>query len=323
MTDPLKKVQTGSPLKIPAAAYNTFIDLAREMKQRRHAQMRSGDGSHASAGSPGEGTVLVKNISGQDRDRFAAMAIAGPIITPGQNETAFRNRIAVTGEMPGSEVEPGNFVILLEPLRAGAIGRAMAMGICPARVQVQDANHRCADLDTSGDGLLHSTELGPAHILWKESGTGTRWALLRLGSPGPQVLEDLVDVATPQVATGDILFRDGTGHWHNLAIGSGGYVLTVSGGLPAWAEPPSGGGGGDPVTGASPWLNRIGDTMHHTGPGITTTSTSIVTDVRTQDDMTGWHCGRIRIYRRPLNLDARGHASLGSQSDDWADVYYD
>jgi len=44
-------------------------------------------------------------------------------------------------------------------------------------------------------------------------------------------------------ATGDVYYRDASGHFVKLAIGSSGDVLTVDTGLPIWT-PPSGGGGG-------------------------------------------------------------------------------
>jgi len=42
---------------------------------------------------------------------------------------------------------------------------------------------------------------------------------------------------------GDVYYRDSSGHFVRLAIGSTSDVLTVTGGLPAW-EAPTGGGGG-------------------------------------------------------------------------------
>ncbi|MCC5829380.1 MAG: hypothetical protein JJU36_08030 [Phycisphaeraceae bacterium] len=323
--DPLKKVQTGQKLRIPAAAYNAFVDVVADLKQRQRSIHQD-----PSATVRHSGIVLVSNASGAARERFDALAVTGPVFTPTDNLDSFRNRVALRGGLAQSADDAGRFVILLEPLAPGAIGMAMAVGICPARVQVSDAEHRYADVDDSGDGLLHSAELGAAHILWKEAGTGTRWAIVRIGSPPPMVLDDLLDVETPDVAAGDLLVREGSGEgqrWVNLGIGTNGHVLTVSGGMPVWAEPTSGGGGGngsggDPVTGAAPWLERIGDTMHHTGPGPSVLATDMVTDVRTEDDMAGWNCGRIRVYRRPLDLDARGHITLGAESDDWADVYY-
>lgn len=45
-------------------------------------------------------------------------------------------------------------------------------------------------------------------------------------------------------ATGDVYYRDVSGNFVRLAIGSASDVLTVTGGVPVWAAPAGGGGGG-------------------------------------------------------------------------------
>lgn len=44
-------------------------------------------------------------------------------------------------------------------------------------------------------------------------------------------------------ATGDVYYRDASGNFIRLAIGSTNDVLTVTGGVPTWAAPSGGGGG--------------------------------------------------------------------------------
>jgi hypothetical protein len=44
-------------------------------------------------------------------------------------------------------------------------------------------------------------------------------------------------------STGDVYYRDNSGHLQRLGIGSEGQVLTVSSGLPSWQDPTGGGGG--------------------------------------------------------------------------------
>jgi hypothetical protein len=45
-------------------------------------------------------------------------------------------------------------------------------------------------------------------------------------------------------ATGDMYYRDSSGHFTRLPVGSSTHVLTVSGGLPSWQAASGGGGGG-------------------------------------------------------------------------------
>jgi len=97
MGDSLKKVQPGDPLRIPSATFNAFIDAARDFQGRTQGL--------AQAPAPAfrqSGIVLVRNDSGADRNRFDALGIDSPIITPTDNEDAFKNHVTLSGSMPPS-----------------------------------------------------------------------------------------------------------------------------------------------------------------------------------------------------------------------------
>ena len=89
----IRKVQPGEPLKIPAAAYNAFVDAANSTKA---AMLRNGQ----DAGNLGAGTVLVRNATGADLGRFSIVGIDGPVISPTDNLTEFQNRIVLSGVEP-------------------------------------------------------------------------------------------------------------------------------------------------------------------------------------------------------------------------------
>jgi len=178
MGDTLKKVQPGAPLRIPAATFNTFIDAARDFQTRTR-----GLAQDATPAVRRAGIVLVRNDSGYDRGRFDVLGIDSPIITPTDNEDAFKNQVAFSGSTPSLPGHGGRFVILLEPLATGAIGLGLTTGVCPVRLDVQDAEHARATVIDGDAANLRSADDGPAAILWKEAGTGTRWALIHLGPP--------------------------------------------------------------------------------------------------------------------------------------------
>jgi len=52
-----------------------------------------------------------------------------------------------------------------------------------------------------------------------------------------------LDTLAAAVVAGDILFGDATPKWARLAKGANGQYLKLVSGLPAWADPPAGGGG--------------------------------------------------------------------------------
>jgi len=57
----------------------------------------------------------------------------------------------------------------------------MAGGVVQVQIDVTDANHGYADVKASDNTKLASGASGSAVILWKESGTGTKWAIIRIG----------------------------------------------------------------------------------------------------------------------------------------------
>lgn len=178
MGDTLKKVQRGQKLHVPAAAYNAFIDAARDQQARQRSSEQS-----AQAAARSSGLVLVKNASGADRGRFDVLGVDGPVFGPADNPDGFRNKLALRGVTPTSD-HAGRFVILQEPLKAGAIGHAIAGGVSIVKIDVQAEGDRMADAADGAAGNLISGGSGVAQVLWKEPGTGVRWAVVRLGGGG-------------------------------------------------------------------------------------------------------------------------------------------
>jgi hypothetical protein len=143
MGDPFRKVSPGDPLVIPAAAYNTFVDTARDYLDRRNDQ-----GQEAHPAARDSGIVLVRNDIDppQAADRFWVLGIDGPVISPMDNLDEFSNRVVLSGAVPWISTYRGRFVVLLEPLAAGAIGLGVVAGVCPVKVYVNDENHQFADV---------------------------------------------------------------------------------------------------------------------------------------------------------------------------------
>ncbi len=194
MGESLRKVRRGEPLEISAETFNTFIDAARDFQNRT----RNRQFTHTQ--EPRQtGTLLVKNGSGQDRQRFEVLAIDRPIFLPSDNLWSFQDQVAVIGVVPDENKHVGRFVVLLEPLRDGMIGRAVVSGVTPVRLNVLNEEHEWADIEGGETDSLKTDTAGSAFILWKEppgSGGyggygygygygyygGLRWALVRIGN---------------------------------------------------------------------------------------------------------------------------------------------
>ncbi len=163
-----------------ASAYNAFIDAAVDFRQRT---AHLGQGAQPSF--PQATIVLVRNDSGSNQNRLAVLGIDTPIIDPATNLNEFKNRVALSCVTPAVDTHEGKFVILAEPIAAGKIGRAYASGVCPVQIIVLDEDaeaYQFADIfDAYATGLFADPN-GSASILWKEEGTGLKWAIVRFGT---------------------------------------------------------------------------------------------------------------------------------------------
>ena len=176
--DPYRRVHTGEPIELPAAAWNAMIDAAMA-EQRQRSSIRLGP--HPRALGPQAATVLLHNGVGYDLPRFGVAGIANVVISPADNADAFKGRIALAGVVPTTADYLGQFAIAQEPIPDGAIGRALVAGISIVQIEVGSTSHTRADVCDGDYTKLESGASGTARILWAESGTGTKWAIVRLG----------------------------------------------------------------------------------------------------------------------------------------------
>lgn len=179
MADPLKKVQSGQKLRIPAATYNAFIDTARDLRQRQQRRDQEPQAEHRDTG-----IVLIKNGSGADRKRFEILGVSDALIKPTDNVEQFKNKVALVGVTPLQADHAGRFVILIEPVPTNALGLAVAAGTSPVQIDVAAEADAFADVKDNDAAKLQSSGSGAAAILWKESGTGLKWAVVRIGAGG-------------------------------------------------------------------------------------------------------------------------------------------
>lgn len=160
---------------IPLGDYNAMIDAARYVQQRR------GDGG---AGRPtdsiGQMPALVHNDSGSDVGRFAVLSIGDPIILPSTSEDGFAERLCFVGDTPATGDE-GKYVVTLEPIPDGSIGQAVLAGAVQCVLYVNSESDTYAEISDGHADYLATATTGSARILWKASGTGEVWGVVRLG----------------------------------------------------------------------------------------------------------------------------------------------
>ncbi len=182
----LRKVKSGDPLKIPAAAYNAFVDAAVDLRQRQHEESREPQRLRRD-----NDVILVLNSTASTVNRFGVLAITDPIIAP--TDALELERVAFTGVVPAAE-HAGKFAILLETAAPGAIVRAAMGGVVPVKVGMASADDKFADVSPGLTDRLLSGDSGAAQILWVESSISTlRQAIVRLPAGGVSCLGDCLE----------------------------------------------------------------------------------------------------------------------------------
>lgn len=175
----IKRANSGDALRdhLTADTWNAFVDTANGFQ----ARINVGLGPTAIAREQPNATVLVKNSTGANQSRGAILAVDGPLITPTANQTEFNARVAFNGIVPTASYH-GRFVVLREAIPNGQLGLAAIDGVVQTVVEISHTWLKRADVTASSTAKLTAKPEGTAEILWIESGTGTKKALVRLGA---------------------------------------------------------------------------------------------------------------------------------------------
>lgn len=217
--DTLRKVKSGDPLRIPAGAYNAFVDAAVDLRQRQHDETRDQQRLRRDGD-----VILVLNSTASTVNRFGVLGITDPIILPG--DALEIERVAFTGVVPQEE-HAGKFAILLETAAPGAIVRAATGGVVPVKIGMASAADKFADVSPGLTDRLQSGDSGAAQILWVEiSISPVRQAFVRLPSiAGVSCLGDCLEFDEDGCPSFDL----DTASQVNATVVTGGSLSIVAG----------------------------------------------------------------------------------------------
>lgn len=166
--------------QISARAWNRAQDAADIVLEQRDNGVAAGPSAGPSAYTP----ILAKNATTGSVRRWGVLSVAGVVFTPsgttGNATQQFQDQPVLSGGLPtgGSA-----FVVAVEPIAAGKIGRVAVAGVVQAKINITDAGHGFATAKDGDLTQLSSAASGDAQILWKESGAGaSKWAIVRFGA---------------------------------------------------------------------------------------------------------------------------------------------
>lgn len=179
--DPFRQVSAGEPLNIPAAAWNTLVEVARQFDRRRGVV----DPGKKLESDPLGPTVrvLVQNNTGGDLDERSIVTLSTPPVSVTAAPLDFQAAPIFFATAPAATT---SVVAVLEgPLADGEIGRAIILGAAVVSLSVGSSGHGYCGPTASQTGYLTTATSGPIRILWKESGTGTKLGVVLLADDPP------------------------------------------------------------------------------------------------------------------------------------------
>jgi hypothetical protein len=134
-------------------------------------------------GAPDEATLRIQvlNDAGEAIEvPFPILRLTDPVFTVDDDANTPFNGVQFRGDKPDAETG-ANFVVVQGHLAAGEAREAVLVGPCWAKVDVTDEAHtQATSIDGDAEKLASATS--GAKILWKEAGTGEKWAVVFLGA---------------------------------------------------------------------------------------------------------------------------------------------
>ena len=174
----LRKVQRGERFRPSATWQHATVDAIRYVRQ-----LQSSGGEGAGYAVRQADIVFVKNATGQALWRFNPVGIEWTWPTPAEDLATFQNRPLLYGVVPQRPRHLGRYAVLLEPAQPDAIVPAVLDGVTVVRLVVHDPCDGFADIIDGDPWKLYTRsrpDQGSAVILWKESGIGMKWGVVRI-----------------------------------------------------------------------------------------------------------------------------------------------
>jgi hypothetical protein len=127
--------------------------------------------------------IHVVNETGQALQRFDVLGLDEPLET--QNLDAFCNRIIFKGVKPRKK-HKGKFAVIQQDAAPNMVVRACIYGATIAKIKVtsdsdnENSELKYCDIEEGETSYLISG--GQTEVLWSDSSTQNRWAIIRIGS---------------------------------------------------------------------------------------------------------------------------------------------
>lgn len=168
--------------RIPAPLWNRIVQATEQVEQSNHGATGATDFAPRASN-----LLLAKNTTGSEIPRYGVVKFSGAQTDPAISDDAlkaFQERPILTAAAPSSD--DISWGIAVDPIKNGEIGRIAIGGVAPVQIDVSDQGHKYAKPKDNSTASIESCAASPsaAAILWKQSGTGLRWGVVRFGAAG-------------------------------------------------------------------------------------------------------------------------------------------
>lgn len=225
----IKKVRPGADVEITARDWNAIADAVNWVRAQQGGLGRGA----VTPEIPQTGIILVRNDTGETRDRFELVGVGDPVLSP--TSAQFKSQLVFAGDEIDADLHANSFGVLRQPLRPGRFGEAIIHGLTLCRLNVTSPGHEYAEVVDGDHATLHSADDGGARILWKNGIEGEVWAMVQLGAASNVTLSRgvLADTLTNS-GTADLALQ----RWDGSEWVSAERTVTVRVGLPIEADDP-------------------------------------------------------------------------------------
>jgi hypothetical protein len=170
-----KYASTGDPLQIPADTWNIIQASAKAWVQNKH-NTKFGNAHQYQY-------HYVRNNTGVDLPAFSVVGLDGVVTEPAESVDEFKYHYTITGVVPTTD-HYDRWAITQEPIKSGLIGHCITIGLTVAKVTVAEdfEEYINCEIIPGTTEYLELLPTGSCVVIWRETGLGTKWALIRIDS---------------------------------------------------------------------------------------------------------------------------------------------
>lgn len=174
----IRRVNRGERFRVRASDWNNIASAAEHVEASRRRE-----GFELNPARLGQTLIYVHNAGESDWDQWDAIALQQPRIPHADNAYGFFNQPAVIGSLVDGATG-SRFGLLLEPIRAGYVGRAVLIGLAFHEIEIANEADQFAS-PILGQRRMRSAAAGPVSIIARcPTVSGKAWSIVRLGGGG-------------------------------------------------------------------------------------------------------------------------------------------